>query len=79
MNVTLEWGTATAPNNGDVDGNGQVDVDDFLLAIVSWGACREIVNGETTFVVSDMSAAPSPEGAVLVWSSELLSVAADHL
>jgi hypothetical protein len=39
VNVTLEWGTATAPNNGDVDGNGQVDVDDFLLVIVSWGAC----------------------------------------
>jgi hypothetical protein len=39
VNVILDWGTATAPNNGDVDGNGLVDVDDLLMVIVSWGPC----------------------------------------
>jgi hypothetical protein len=39
VNVILDWGTATAPNNGDVDGSGLVDVDDLLMVITSWGPC----------------------------------------
>jgi hypothetical protein len=32
-----------APKPGDINGDGRVDVDDFLLLVADWGACE---NGE---------------------------------